>query len=119
MAFLRNEILSIRLEGTERQIQWAESLRLQKIVAFERMGNRAVLRHLKPLLIEADIRVMGLFTPEGLGMLATHSVIMAMRHREARWWIDNRDANPLEWLSPAYSSVAAAYLRTPPHPNGL
>ena len=110
---LAQRILAIELTGTDKQIVWARSLRQRKIEAFQKMGNRAVLRHLRPLLVEAELRVMNAYTPEKLGLLATLTVIQACSNPEARFWIDRRDDDPVQWLRPAYGEVLLHYLHHP------
>lgn len=113
---LSERILAIPLEGTEKQIQWARSLRIQKVAFLTGLGNRAVLRELKPVMIEAEIRAMNAWTPERLGLLATLTVFSACASPSARFWIDSRDQNAIEWLRPAWEGVRQLHLSRPFEP---
>lgn len=118
MSYLAQQILSIPLEGSERQLVWGRSLRSQKVGFFTRIGNRAVLREIEPLLVEDEVRQMRAFTPQGLGWLATFTVIQACSCADARFWIDKREEDPITWLKAAYGDVLLHLLHHPfPEPH--
>ena len=113
MSELLKRVSAIELKGSEKQVQWAKSLRAQKVAAFEAMGNRAVLRHLKPIMVEEEIQAMNAWTPVRLGWLAHLTMFQACSSDQAKYWIDNRSDDPLEWLRPAYLQIRPHYLQNP------
>lgn len=117
MGFIATAVAEIELTGSEKQAQWARSIRAQRVAFFEKLGNRAVLREIKPLLVEAELRVMNAYTPKRLAWVATYTVVMALRNPEARFWIDSREADPVKWLRAAYSDLLIYYLSHPMFPR--
>ncbi len=117
MGFIATAIAEIELTGTEKQAQWGKSIRAQRVAFFEKLGNRAVLREIKPLLVEAEIRVINAYTPKRIAWVATYTVVMALRSADARFWIDSREQDPMKWLRPAFSELLIHYLSHPMFPH--
>lgn len=113
MTYIARNVLTIELKGTEKQCHWARTIRGQKVVFFERMGNRAVLRELLPLLVEGEVNAMNAMTPVKLGWIATYTVVMALSSIDARWWIDHREEDPVKWLRPAYGEILLKLIHNP------
>jgi hypothetical protein len=113
MTYIARNVLSIELKGSEKQAHWAKTIRAQKVSYFEHLGNRAVLRELRPYLVEAEVNAMNALSPIRLGWLATLTVVMALSGEDARWWIDHRDEDPLKWLAKAYGEVMLHLMHNP------
>jgi hypothetical protein len=116
MTYIARNVLNIELKGTEKQCNWGKTIRAQKVAFFERLGNRAVLKELLPLLVEGEVNAMNAMHPVRLGWLATYTVVMALSKNDARYWIDHRDEDPVKWLRPAYGDVLL-YLIHHPFPD--
>lgn len=100
-----DHILEIDLTGTERQVVWGQSVRLQQIEKLGKMGERNVLRAVRDLLTDEVLVRMKVTTPERLGQLGAMVVFQACANPEARFWIDTRAEDPTTWLLPAAEEV--------------
>jgi hypothetical protein len=113
MTYIARNVLSLPLKGTDKQVAWSRTIRAQKVAFFEHLGNRAVLREIRPLLVEGEVNAMNALSPVKLGWIATLTVVMALSSEDARWWIDHRDEDPLKWLAKAYGEVLLHLIRNP------
>ena len=113
MSWLAEQILAIPLQGSDKQVQWARSLRSQKVAFFDRLTNRGVLRALQPAIVEDDIHAMNAWDPIRISRLAAYVVLHACRNPSARHWIDNRDDDPISWLTAAYQELRPQWLAHP------
>lgn len=77
------------LSGTEKQVEWAKSIRAKMIQRCENYINHEENNH---------DRHIDILSPEAIKELRQKLNTLASSHKEARFWIDERDTYPIDLM---------------------